>query len=229
MSKPISGKSATGEGSSSVGGGSMDEQSLTRQLSPHIDSHSSSQTSSQTSSQIKPIGPAPVHLWDPPFCGDMDLRITKDGSWVHEGVAIKRMQLVKLFASILKLEADGCFYLVNPVEKVRIQVDDCPFLIHTLEVEGRGEQQMLHFTTNTDERFCADADHALTVEVEGEMSSEVDNQQPHPIVHVRSGLNGLLSRNVFYQLVELAVASKQRGPDCIGVWSAGQFFELGRV
>ena len=159
-----------------------------------------------------------MHLWDPPFCGDIDMVIRRDGSWVHEGKPIRRPAMVQLFASILKREGDD-YFLVTPVEKVGIEVEDCPFLITSMEVEGSGTSQQLHFTTNTGEQLTADAGHGLRIDALGAAA------QPHPTIHVRSGLDGLLVRSVFYRLAELALADPD-DPSRLGVFSAGQFFPL---
>lgn len=169
--------------------------------------------------KIKTRGPAPVHLWNPPFCGDLDMLIQRDGTWVHEGKPIRRQAMVALFASVLKKE-DGEFYLVTPVEKVRIKVEDCPFLVTELDVSHSGSQQLLTFHTNTGELVVANADHQLRVTEHGE------NQEPHPVLHVRNGLEGLISRAVFYRLVELAVTAQMDGQNRVGVYSAGEFFPL---
>lgn len=171
-------------------------------------------------SKIKTRGPAPVHLWNPPFCGDIDMRIQRDGSWLHEGKPIRRQAMVQLFASILLKDSDGAYYLVTPAEKVRIQVDDCPFTVVLMANNGAGESQEIHFTTNTDETFVLDRDHTLRV------TENQETGEPHPVVHVRSGLDALIGRNVFYQLIELAVQHKVDGKDVTGVWSTGEFFVL---
>jgi hypothetical protein len=145
----------------------------------------------------KPRGPAPVHLWDPPYCGEIDIRIAADGRWYHEGSPIGRLPLVQLFSSILRLDSDGYHYLVTPVEKVRIKVDDCPFAAVLLDVEGEGEQQSLRFTLNTEEQVVAGPDNAITV-------TTAADGQPHPVLHVRHGLDALISRSVFYQLAAIA-------------------------
>ncbi len=124
--------------------------------------------------------------------------------------------MVRLFASVLKKEGDD-YFLVTPVEKVGIQVEDCPFLVTEMEIEGSGKQQVLRFTTNAGEEVCADGDHTLTV------ASDPHTGEPHPTLHIRSGLDGLLVRSVFYRLVELAVDDPEQG---IGVYSKGQFFAL---
>ena len=130
--------------------------------------------------RIKGRGPAPVHLWDPPFCGDMDMLIARDGTWIHEGRAIRRAALVELFASVLKLDEEGDYYLVTPVEKVRIRVEDCPFVAVDMDVEGEGRQQNLIFTTNIGERVVAGEGHRLSFPV------HPDSGEPHPVLHVRS-------------------------------------------
>ena len=99
---------------------------------------------------IKGRWPAPVHLWDPPFCGDIDMVVARDGTWIHEGKPIRRVALVELFASVLKIADDGAYYLVTPAEKVRIQVEECPFGALDMDVDGDGSMQTLTFTTNMD-------------------------------------------------------------------------------
>lgn len=172
--------------------------------------------------KIKGRGPAPVHLWDPPFCGDMDMVITRDGAWIHEGKPIRRAALVELFASVLKLADDGEFYLVTPVEKVRIQVEDCPFIALDMDVEGEGPEQALTFTTNIGEKVMAGEGHPLDIQV------DPASGEPHPTIHVRSGLNALINRAVFYRLVDLAQPrDAESGQLAMGIWSGGQFFSLG--
>ena len=171
--------------------------------------------------KIKGRGPAPVHLWDPPFCGDMDMVVARDGTWIHEGKPIRRAALVELFASVLKIADDGEYYLVTPVEKVRIQVEDCPFVALDMDVQGEGSQQRLIFTTNIGEKVVASEEHLLTIQV------DPDSGEPHPSIHVRSGLNALINRAVFYRLVDLAVPGEaESGLSAMGIWSDGQFFAL---
>lgn len=165
---------------------------------------------------IKSRGPAPVHLWDPPFCGDIDMLIQRDGTWLHEGRPIRRPAMVRLFASVLKREGDD-YFLVTPVEKVGIQVEDCPFLVTEMEVQGSGTDQCLRFTTNTGEVLSADDEHGLLI------TTDPETGEPHPTLHVRSGLRGLLVRSVFYRLIELAVDEGERGT---GVYSRGVFFPI---
>lgn len=166
-----------------------------------------------------------MHLWDPPFCGDIDMRIARDGTWYHEGNAIRRLAMVNLFSSILMVE-ESEYFLVTPVEKVRIQVEDCPFVATQMETEGSGRDQVLVFTTNTEESVTVDTAHAISVTTSG------PEKEPHPIVHVRNGLNALINRSVFYRLVELAEeaeASKEEGCTQLGVWSKQTFFSLGDI
>lgn len=171
--------------------------------------------------KIKSRGPAPVHLWDPPFCGDMDLLIARDGTWIHEGKPIRRAAMVGLFASVLKREDDGQFYLVTPVEKVRIRVEDCPFVAQEMGVHGQGSEQELEFTTNIGERIVAGECNALMIDV------NPDTGEPHPRLHVRNGLNALINRAVFYRLIDLAEQSESdSGEIRTGIWSKGRFFVL---
>lgn len=164
--------------------------------------------------------PAPVHLWNPEFSGDMDMHIARDGTWYHEGGPITRLALAQLFSGILRLEQDGCYYLVTPVEKWRIRVDDAPFVATRLEVTGQGEQQQLRFFTSLEQQVLADSDHPLAVSVD-EHSGE-----PSPYILLRSNLRALIHRNVFYQLVELAEERHLDGQTRLGVWSAGEFFPI---
>ena len=174
--------------------------------------------------KIKGRGPAPVHLWDPPFCGDMDMVIAKDGTWIHEGKPIRRTALVELFASLLKIGEDGDYYLVTPVEKVRIKVEDCPFVALDMDVEGEGSRQNLTFTTNTGEEVAAGEEHLLTIKV------DPDSGEPHPSIIVRNGLDALINRAVFYRLIDLAVSEEaESGQSVMGIWSGGQFFVLDKL
>nr|WP_276583807.1 DUF1285 domain-containing protein [Pseudomonas sp. RIT-PI-AD] len=165
-------------------------------------------------------GPPPVHLWNPDFCGDIDMRIARDGTWYYLGSPIGRKPMVKLFSSIIRREGED-YFLVTPVEKVGIQVDDAPFVAVAMAVEGEGERQLLRFTTQVDDECVAGPAHPLRVE------RDVDTQQPAPYVRVRTNLDALIGRSVFYQLVELAVPREIDGQVWLGVWSDGVFFPLG--
>ncbi|TKD44350.1 DUF1285 domain-containing protein [Azotobacter chroococcum] len=165
-------------------------------------------------------GPPPVHLWNPPFCGDIDMRIARDGSWFYMGTPIGRKALVRLFSGILRRDGDQ-YFLVTPVEKVGIRVDDAPFVAVSLQVEGRGEAQVLRFVTQVGDEVEAGAEHPLRVAL------DPDTQEPAPYLHVRANLEALVHRNVFYQLVELAEPRRIDGRVWLGVWSHGTFFPLG--
>ena len=159
----------------------------------------------------------PVESVNPPLCGDSDMRIARDGSWFHQGSPIRRSELVRLFSSVLRKEPDG-FYLVTPAEKLRIAVEDAPFLAALLKVEGEGRAQRLVFTTNIGEETVAGAANPIRVE------TDLKTAEPSPYVHVRRGLEARISRAVFYQLADLAVPGEG---DALGVWSGGVFFPLG--
>lgn len=160
-------------------------------------------------------GPAPVHLWDPPYCGDLDMRIARDGTWFHEGTPIGRERMVKLFASILKREGDR-HYLVTPVEKVGITVDDAPFVAVDVAREGEG----LRFTTNLDETAVAGPEHPIRV------VRDPETGEPAPYIEIRSGLEALIDRKSFYRLVELGETAPHEGEDWFGVRSNGAFFPI---
>lgn len=158
----------------------------------------------------------PVESWQPERCGSIDIRIAANGDWYHEGALIKRFAIAKLFAGILRLD-DGVFYLVTPAEKLRIEVDDAPFLATGMEADGEGAAARLLFTTNVGDTVLADALHPIIVEQRA--------GQPRPYVEVRRGLRALIARPVFYRLVELAAVDA--GEVC--VWSSGARFALGRA
>ncbi len=158
-------------------------------------------------------GLPPVHLWNPEFCGDLDMRIARDGTWFYLGTPIGRFELVRLFSSILKLE-DGKYFLVTPVEKVGITVDDAPFVAVDFEAPGAGCDQNLIFSTHVGDSVTAGPDNPIRVERDAETG------EPSPYVMVRAGLEALIDRKSFYQLVELGVHHE----GWFGLWSSGQFF-----
>jgi uncharacterized protein len=163
--------------------------------------------------------PAPAD----PICGDFDIRIGRDGTWYYHGSPIGRKPLVRLFASVLRREEDGGYWLVTPVERGRIVVDDVPFVAVALDAEGSGREQTLTFRTNIDDEVTADAAHPLRVE------TNPGTAEPSPYILVRPGLEARLLRPVFYQLVALGESQGIGGEDVYGVWSKGQFFPLGRL
>jgi hypothetical protein len=136
----------------------------------------------------------PVEKWNPAHCGDIDIRIARDGTWFHEGTPVGRRELVRLFSTILRRDGDD-YVLVTPAEKMRIVVEDAPFLAVLLRVEGEGRDQRLIFTTNVGDETVASADNPIRVEI------DAATREPSPYVHVRRGLEAKISRPVFYQMV----------------------------
>lgn len=165
----------------------------------------------------------PVHLWNPPFCGQIDMRIARNGSWHYMGSPISRPAMVKLFASILRREVDDSYVLVTPVEKCGIRVDDAPFVAVEATVAGEGADRLIAFRTNVDDIVPLDADHPLRISVHPETG------EPSPYVLVRDRLEALIARPVYYQLVEMAEERSVDGKAMLGVESAGQFFVLGET
>ncbi|MGD9537620.1 MAG: DUF1285 domain-containing protein [Alphaproteobacteria bacterium] len=154
------------------------------------------------------------------FCGDLDIRIAADGTWFHEGRPIRRAPLVKLFASVLTRDDGGDYWLVTPVERARIRVDDAPFLAVELKAEGEGESQRLSFRTNLDEWVTAGPSHPIACR------AQPGGREPAPYLLVRDGLEAKLTRAVYYELAERAVEVMRAGRPCLGVHSEGAFFPL---
>jgi len=164
-------------------------------------------------------GPPPVHLWDPAYCGEIDMRIAADGTWFYQGTPIGRPALVKLFASILKREGEK-YFLVTPVEKCGILVEDAPFMAVELQVEDGEAGRQLCFRTNVDDWVVCGAGHALRFEPEQATGGL------KPYIHVRSDLWAKVTRAVFYDLVDLGEAREIAGTRMFGVASAGQFYAM---
>lgn len=164
-------------------------------------------------------GRPPVHLWNPPFCGDLDMEIRRDGSWWYLGTPIGRHALVRLFASILKREGDR-YFLVTPVEKVGIRVQDAPFLATDFRVEGAGRDQVLTFVTSVEDEATAGPDHPIRV------MRDPATGEPSPYVLIRDGMEALIDRKSFYRLVELGVHEPHEGKIWFGLWSGGRFFPV---
>jgi len=164
-------------------------------------------------------GLPPIHLWNPPFCGDIDMRIAADGTWFYEKTPIGRIGLVKLFSSVLKREGDK-YFLVTPVEKVGIVVDDAPFMAVELKVEDAAEGRTLNFRTNVDEWIAAGPGHALRFE------EDAGNGGLAPYLHVRSELWAKVTRALFYDLVELGEERDVGGKAMFGVVSRGEFYAM---
>ena len=161
----------------------------------------------------------PVHLWNPPFCGDLDMRIAADGIWYYLKTPIGRPALVKLFASVLKREGDR-YFLVTPVEKCGITVDDVPFVGVELRLEAPGPGQTLHFRTNVDDWVACGPEHALRFE------PEEGTGGLRPYLHVRSNLWARVKRALFFDLVELGEQRDVEGVRMFGVVSGGAFFAM---
>jgi hypothetical protein len=168
----------------------------------------------ESAQQASKRGLPPVHLWNPAHVGDIDIVIRRDGSWWHEGAVIGRPALVRLFSTVLRKDPDGVS-LVTPVEKLRIVVEDAPFVAVAVERRGEG----LAFTTNVGDEVSADAEHPIRVE------TDAATGEPRPYLHVRAGLEALIARAVFYDLVEMADDEAGR----LTIVSNGARFILGNV
>ena len=159
----------------------------------------------------------PVDKWHPDHCGDSDMRIAADGTWYHQRTPIGRPAMVKLFSTILRREADGSHVLVTPVEKLDILVDDAPFVAVELHSEGEGPARQLGFRLNVDDWVIAGPENGLRIDI-------APDGTPRPYLHVRRGLEALINRPVFYELIELALAENV---EPLGLWSDGEFFPIG--
>ncbi len=164
-------------------------------------------------------GLPPVHLWNPPFCGDLDMRIARDGTWFYLGTPIGRPELVRLFSTILR--KDGAeYFLVTPVEKVGITVDDAPFVAVNFETEGTGRDQKLVFTTNVGDSVMAGAETPIRV------IRDPDTGEPSPYVLIRANLEALIDRKSFYRLAEIGAHHVVEDTSWFGLWSGGTFFPI---
>jgi uncharacterized protein len=163
-------------------------------------------------------GLPPVHLWNPPFCGDLDMRIASDGTWFYMGTPIGRAALVRLFSTILKREGDKHF-LVTPVEKVGIRVDDAPFLAVEMQRKNDSRGALLRFRTNVDDWVDCDAAHRLRFEAAADGGLT-------PYLHVRADLWAKVTRALYYDLVDMGEERVVDGQEMFGVESAGEFFPM---
>ena len=188
------------------------------------DSHQKSVTAnadtiaSAATKAAKGQGPAPVHLWNPPFCGDLDMRIARDGTWFYLGTPIGRKRLVKLFSTIIRKDGDE-YFLVTPVEKVGIKVDDAPFVAVDFDVEDK----VITFTTNVGDTVQAGPDNPIRIVL------NPDHGEPSPYVLIRTNLEALIDRKSFYRLVDQGEAGTVDGVEWFGVWSSGVFFPFIRL
>ena len=158
----------------------------------------------------------PVDQWTPHKTGHSAMRIARDGTWYHEGAPIRRETMVRLFSSILRRDPDGRHYLVTPVEKLEIDIDDTPFLAVEVKSEGTGRNRTLAFRLNTGDLVIAGPQHRLRFDEQA--------GAPHPLLHVRGGMDALVNRAAFYALAEWAL---DEGHDPPGLWSDGVFFAMG--
>ena len=166
-------------------------------------------------------GLPPVHLWNPPHCGDIGMRIARDGTWFYQGTPIGRPALVRLFSTILRKDPDG-HVLVTPVEKVSIEVEDAPFLAVEMALDGGGPHRRLRFRTNVDDWVEVDADHPLRFQ-------PGDAEGVKPYVLVRGGLWALVTRALFYDLVALGEVRMIDGVRLFGVSSGAAFFPMAQA
>ncbi|NOX83527.1 MAG: DUF1285 domain-containing protein [Alphaproteobacteria bacterium] len=162
----------------------------------------------------------PVHKWHPDFCGDIDIVIKPDGTWFHEGTPIGRARLVRLFSTVMRRDGDD-YFLVTPVEKLQITVEDAPFVGVSMQVEGTGQSQNLTFTSNVGDTATAGPDHRLV------FRKHPKTGQAAPYIDMRAGLEARIARAVFYDLVELGEKRQMNGVEMFGVWSGAVFFPFG--
>jgi uncharacterized protein len=165
----------------------------------------------------------PVHLWNPTFCVDIDMRIAADGTWYYMNSPIGRKPLVRLFSTVLRRDEDAKYYLVTPVEKCGVEVEDAPFLAIELTVEGEGRNQRLRFRTNVDDEVTVDQQHPLRFETE----EGTDGLKPY--ILVRGRLEALVNRAIFYDLVAAGTVERVDAEDWFGVWSSGHFWPMARA
>ncbi len=180
-------------------------------------------------------GELPVSTWDPPYCGDIGMSIRADGQWMFQGSPIGRARLVKLFSRILRRDEDGKYYLVTPVEKVDVAVEDAPFMAVELDVTGSDREQVLTFRTNVDDVVVVDRAHPLMFRVEAATGGL------KPYIRVRGRLEALVTRALYYDLVDLAVPGSSvdgfrsafepslgvvPSEKALGIWSKGTWFKL---
>lgn len=162
---------------------------------------------------------APVERWNPPYCGDIGLKIARDGTWFYQGSPIGRKPMVKLFARVLRRDEDGRHYLVTPVEKVDVAVEDAPFLAVEMEAQGSGPEQSLIFRTNVDDVVRCGPKHPLRFARQPDGGIK-------PYLLVRGRLEALLTRARYLELVELAEPGPLSSGRDLGIWSDGAFFAL---
>jgi len=166
-------------------------------------------------------GLPPVDQWHPNAVGEVDIFIARNGQWFYNGSPMEREALVRLFSTVLRKDEDDCYYLVTPVEKMKIQVEDVPFVALTLRVEGEGRAQQLYLMTGVGDEILLGREHPLRVQL------DPATQEPAPYVLIRGRLEALVARSVYYELAELVEPMEKNGQTLLGVWSAGEFHVLG--
>lgn len=167
----------------------------------------------------KTRGLPPVEKWNPPFCGDLDMRISRDGTWFYLGTPIGRFELVRLFSSVLRKDGDK-YFLVTPVEKVGIKVDDAPFVAVDFTVVGEGKEQTLKFETQVGDFSTASGANPIRI------VRDPKTGEPSPYVHIRAGLEALIDRKSFYRLIDLGIHEAHNREQWFGVYSSGEFFPI---
>jgi len=178
----------------------------------------SAESIAASASEVAKTGLPPVEDWNPPFCGDLDMRIARDGTWFYLGTPIGRPGLVKLFSSIIRKDGNK-YFLVTPVEKVGIIVDDAPFVAIDFNATGASEAQNLRFETHVGDYVEAGPDNPIRVACD-------DQGEPSPYILVRRNLEALIDRKSFYRLVDIGAHHAVEGTDWFGLWSGGAFFPV---
>lgn len=178
----------------------------------------SAESIAASASEVAKTGSLPVETWNPPFCGDLDMRIARDGTWFYLGTPIGRPALVKLFSSIIRKDGNK-YFLVTPVEKVGIQVDDAPFVAIDFEVSHDKAHQILRFETHVGDFVAAGPSNPIRVAYD-------KTGEPSPYVLVRRNLEALIDRKSFYRLVDIGTDHEIDGVRWFGLWSGGAFFPI---
>lgn len=179
----------------------------------------SAESIAASAQEVAKGGLPPVEKWNPPFCGDLDMRIARDGTWFYLGTPIGRPGLVKLFSSIIRKDGDD-YFLVTPVEKVGIIVDDAPFVAIDFEVSGNATDQVLTFETHVGDTVSASLENPIRV------ARDSETGEPSPYVNVRRNLEALIDRKSFYRLVDIGSHHVHDGESWFGLWSSGAFFPV---
>lgn len=178
------------------------------------------ETLAKKAKAVRKKGPPPVHLWNPAYCGELDIRIKRDGGWWYQGTPINRVSLVRLFGSILRKDEDGATYLVTPAEKIRITVEDAPFIGVDVIADGASREARIQVETNHGDRATLGPEHPLR------LLRDAETGAPAPYILVRGRLEARLDRKSFFRLADLAEIEQRPEGRRLGVWSDGAFFAL---